>query len=101
MAKRKVLSKNPPFGKVILNDKKLINVINVYKHAQLGIQPLLYSILITVTKCASICPLISETCGGDINLYEGQTRSISSPGYDNHSPYVTGQQCSWFIKVTG
>ena len=90
MAKRKVLSKNPPFVKVILNDKKLINVINVYKHAQLA-----------VTKCASICPLISETCGGDINLYEGQTRSISSPGYDNHSPYVTGQQCSWFIKVTG
>ncbi|XP_055996867.1 MAM and LDL-receptor class A domain-containing protein 1-like isoform X2 [Ostrea edulis] len=53
---------------------------------------------LTGTLCESAAT--DAECGpGIITLAEGETKTITSPNFNNGGPYPTGKKCVWLVKV--
>ncbi|XP_048730018.1 blastula protease 10-like [Ostrea edulis] len=57
---------------------------------------------LTGTLCETAITDAGTKCGpGIITLAEGETKTITSPNFNNGGPYPTGKKCVWLVKVSG
>ncbi|XP_061182910.1 MAM and LDL-receptor class A domain-containing protein 1-like [Saccostrea echinata] len=51
---------------------------------------------LTGTLCET--PATDPVCGGIVNVANGETKTITTPDFNNGGPYPTGKKCVWLVK---